>query len=130
MQSAPAADALPSDAARQLAGDGLIDYRCDTGLHVLVGSDDDRMVVDRAGATPVVLDKQAPGGVYDYMGSGWGAQRRGDTIKLDRQGQASLFCGVVSAAAPPSAVPAPSSALPDLPKPPAPPLPLMPPANR
>lgn len=126
LQSIPAPDDLPSEAARQLAGDGLIDFRCDTGLHVLIGSSDDRMVVDRAGQPPLVLDKQPPGGAYDYMGAGWGAQRRGDTIKLDRQGGASVYCGVISAAAPPSAVPPPSSTMPDLPKPPAPPLPQMP----
>src|SRR3546814_13298410 len=84
MQSIPAPDALPSDAARKLAGDGLIDFRCDTGLHVLIGSYDDRMVIDKAGQAPLVLDKQAPGGTYDYMGGGWGAERRGDTVKLDR----------------------------------------------
>lgn len=130
LQSMPAPDGLPSDAARRLAGDGLVDFRCDTGLHVLIGSADDRMVVDRSGEQPVVLEKQPPGNTYDYMGNGWGAQRRGDTIKLDRQGGPSLFCGVVSAAAPPSAVPPPTSTMPDLPKPPAPPLPLMPPSNR
>src|SRR3546814_990896 len=96
MQSIPAPDALPSDAARKLAGDGLIDFRCDTGLHVLIGSSDDRMVIDKAGQAPLVLDKQAPGGTYDYMGGGWGAERRGDTVKLDRQGGPSVFCGVIS----------------------------------
>src|SRR3546814_2281005 len=95
MQSIPAPDALPSDAARKLAGDGLIDFRCDTGLHVLIGSSDDRMVIDKAGQAPLVLDKQAPGGTYDYMGGGWGAERRGDTVKLDRQGGPSVFCGVI-----------------------------------
>lgn len=130
LQSIPAPDALPSDAARALAGDGLIDFRCDTGLHVLIGSSDDRLVVDRAGQPPLLLDKQPPGGTYDYMSSGWGAERRGDTVKLDRQGAPSVYCGVISAAAPPSAVPAAGNPMPGMPKPPAPPLPLSPPARQ
>src|SRR3546814_18576787 len=82
------------------------------------------MVIDKAGQAPLVLDKQAPGGTYDYMGGGWGAERRGDTVKLDRQGGPSVFCGVISAAAPPSAVPSAGNPMPGMPKPPAPPLPL------
>src|SRR3546814_17780912 len=57
MQSIPAPDALPSDAARALAGDGLIDFRCDTGLHVLIGSSDDRMVIDQAGQAPLEIGR-------------------------------------------------------------------------
>jgi len=132
MQSIPVpADPGPSDEARRLAGGaGLIDFRCDTGLHVLLGPAEDRMVVEKAGQPPVVMEKQPRGARYDYMGQGWGAERRGDDLKLDQLGGPSVFCGVISASAPPSSVPSQTEPLPSVPKPPAPPLPLMPPARR
>lgn len=82
----------PSPESRRLAGDGeQIVFRCANNLFAILGSSADSLVVAPPGRDPVVLPRQARGGIYDYLGSGWAAQRRGDALQLqDTSGRAVL----------------------------------------
>ncbi|WP_341703091.1 hypothetical protein [Ferrovibrio sp.] len=131
LQSLPQPEPGPTAEARRLAGGGgLVAFRCDNGLNILLGSSGDRLVVDGKGMLPVVLHRQPRGARYDYMSPDWGAERQGDTIRLSHLGVPSVYCGVISAEAAPAEIPSPAASLTPMAKPPAPPLPLMPPATR
>lgn len=109
--------AAPSPEARKLAGEGgEIVFRCSDSLHALMGAAQDRLVVETAGRSPVTLQRQQPGSRYDYFGAGWGAERRGEDLRLqDASGQAQL-CRIVSAGAPPASLPPSASPPPSLPR--------------
>lgn len=96
----------PSAEARQLAGaGGEIVFRCSDALHVVLGAAEDRLVVETRDRPPVTLRRQPSGARYDYFGAGWGAERRGEEIRLEEASGRSLICRIVSAAPPPSALP-------------------------
>lgn len=107
----------PSTEARRLAGaGGEIIFRCSDQLYAVLGSAQDRLVVETQGREPVTLQRQAVGQRYDYFGAGWGAQRSGEEIRLEEASGRAMLCRIVSAGAPPSSLPpagaAPSSAAP------------------
>lgn len=87
--------AAPSEESRRLAGDGdQVVFRCADNLFAILGSQGDSLVVAPPGRDPVVLPRQARGGMYDYLGGGWAAQRRGDALQLqDTSGRAILCAG-------------------------------------
>jgi putative lipoprotein len=100
----------PSAEARQLAGaGGEIVFRCSETLVAVLGSAQDRLVVETQGRSPVTLQRQPPGQRYDYFGAGWGAQRSGEEIRLEEASGRAMICRIVSAAAPPSSLPPPAS---------------------
>lgn len=94
IMQAPAPSA-PSAETRRLAGEGeQVVFRCADNLFAILGSTGDSLVVAPSGRDPVVLPRQARGGLYDYLGSGWAAQRRGDALQLqDTSGRAILCRG-------------------------------------
>ncbi len=99
-------ESVPSAEARRLAGaGGEIVFRCSDTLHAVLGAAEDRLVVETRDRPPVTLMRQPPGARYDYFGAGWGAERRGEEIRLDEASGRSLTCRIVSAAPPPAALP-------------------------
>lgn len=96
----------PSAEARRLAGaGGEIVFRCSDTLYAVLGAAQERLVVETQGRDPVTLQRQSVGMRYDYFGAGWGAQRRGEELRLEEAGGRAMLCRIVSAAAPPSSLP-------------------------
>ena len=89
---APAAPA-PSAETRRLVGEGEQKvFRCADNLFAILGSTGDSLVVAPSGRDPVVLPRQARGGLYDYLGSGWAAQHRGDALQLQDTSGRAILC--------------------------------------
>ncbi len=83
----------PSAETRRLAGEGeQMVFRCADNLFAILGSKGDSLVVAPAGRDPVVLPRQGRGGLYDYLGSGWAAQRRGDALQLQDTSGRAILC--------------------------------------
>lgn len=83
----------PSADTRRLAGEGdHTIFRCADNLFAIVGATGDSLVVAPSGRDPVVLPRQARGGLYDYLGSGWAAQRRGDVLQLQDTSGRAILC--------------------------------------
>lgn len=95
----------PSAEARKLAGGGEIVFRCSEQVVAVLGAAQDRLVVETQGRDPVTLQRQPPGQRYDYFGAGWGAQRRGEELRLEEASGRAMLCRIVSAAAPPDSLP-------------------------
>lgn len=92
IMQAPGSDAPPA-ATRRLAGEGeQMVFRCADNLFAILGSTGDSLVVAPSGRDPVVLPRQARGGLYDYLGSGWAAQRRGDALQLQDTSGRAILC--------------------------------------
>lgn len=86
-------DPAPSAETRRLAGEGEQKvFRCADNLFAILGSTGDSLVVAPSGRDPVVLPRQARGGLYDYLGSGWAAQRRGDALQLQDTSGRAIVC--------------------------------------
>lgn len=85
--------AAPSEETRRLAGEGeQVVFRCADNLFAIIGSKGDSLVVAPPGRDPVVLPRQGRGGMYDYLGSGWAAQRRGDALQLQDTSGRAILC--------------------------------------
>lgn len=86
-------DPAPSAETRRLAGEGEQKvFRCADNLFAILGSTGDSLVVAPSGRDPVVLPRQARGGLYDYLGSGWAAQHRGDALQLQDTSGRAIVC--------------------------------------
>ena len=87
------ADPAPSAETRRLAGEGEQKvFRCADNLFAILGSTGDSLVVAPPGRDPVVLPRQARGGLYEYLGSGWAAQHRGDALQLQDTSGHAILC--------------------------------------
>lgn len=87
------ADPAPSAETRRLAGEGEQKvFRCADNLFAILGSTGDSLVVAPPGRDPVVLPRQARGGLYEYLGSGWAAQHRGDALQLQDTSGRAILC--------------------------------------
>ena len=96
----------PSAEARRLAGEGgEIVFRCSDTLYAVLGAAEDRLVVETVGRDPVMLQRQQPAARFDYFGAGWGAERRGEDLRLLEASGRTELCRIVSAGAPPSSLP-------------------------
>lgn len=83
----------PSAETRRLAGEGEHTiFRCADNLFAIVGAKGESLVVAPPGRDPVVLPRQARGGLYDYLGNGWAAQRRGDALQLQDTSGRAILC--------------------------------------
>jgi hypothetical protein len=89
----PAPSSGPDPQSQRLAGDGNnVIFRCADNLFAILGSSADSLVVAPSGRDPVVLPRQPRGGLYDYLGGGWAAQRRGDLLQLQDTSGRALLC--------------------------------------
>jgi hypothetical protein len=96
----------PSAEARKLAGEGgEIVFRCSDKLYAVLGAAEDRLVVETVGRDPVTLQRQQVGARFDYFGAGWGAERRGEELRLLEASGRTELCRIVSAGAPPASLP-------------------------